>query len=231
MAELRSSLVEALREACAAERDVFAAIDPATRDAPTAEGGWSAKDSLAHLSAWRQRQALKLAALREGREEPALPSDELDITNAAFHAERADWAWERVLDDAEMTADALIGEVVAASDDVLTDPKSVGSIMGDGPEHDLDHLTAAAAGTGLEARVPALADATRSIVDRAGWPTRAAAYARYNLACYHAKGGRLDEARSLLRLALPVDEGLRAHAPGDDDLIAIRDEIAALAAG
>ena len=59
----------------------------------------------------------------------------------------------------------------------------------------------------------------------------AAAYARYNLACFHALGGRLDTARELLRQALPADEELRGFAPTDDDLVALRDEIPSLAEG
>ena len=69
------------------------------------------------------------------------------------------------------------------------------------------------------------------MLDRGDWPDRAAAYARYNLACFHALSGDLDAARALLRQALPGQEELRTFAPKDDDLIALRDEIPALAAG
>jgi hypothetical protein len=103
--------------------------------------------------------------------------------------------------------------------------------MGDGPEHDLGHLTAIAARVGLSERVLALAEVTQALIDRGGWPSRPAAFARYNLACFHALGGRLDLARVLLRQALPAEEELRALAPNDDDLIALRDEIPTLAAG
>jgi hypothetical protein len=229
--ELRAGLVEAVQAARTAERAVFAVLDPAARDAQPAGGGWSAKDTLAHLSAWRQRQADKLAAQREGGAEPQLPAVETDDVNAVFHAEREAWSWERVSADAEATTEALVAELWAAGDETLADPKVVGSIMGDGPEHDLDHLAQLAASVGLDAQVLGLASATRAIVDRGGWPSRPAAYARYNLACFHARAGRLDEARSLLRLALPADEALRTHAPGDEDLIALRDEIPKLAAG
>jgi hypothetical protein len=50
-----------------------------------------------------------------------------------------------------------------------------------------------------------------------------------NLGCYDAWGGRLDEAWSLLRQALPAEEDLRRHAPTDDDLIALRPELETLA--
>ena len=103
--------------------------------------------------------------------------------------------------------------------------------MGNGPEHDLGHLLDVTPTDELRARVLGLAASTQAIVDRGGWPSRAAAYARYNLACFHALGGRLDVARSLLRQALPAQEELRAYAPNDDDLIALRDEIPALSAG
>ncbi len=76
-----------------------------------------------------------------------------------------------------------------------------------------------------------LADATQASIERGDWPSRPAAFARYNLACFHALGGRLDRARALLREALPVEEELRTLAPTDDDLIALRDEIRVLIAG
>ncbi len=228
---VRAGLIEALRHTRAVERDVLAALDPARRDSPPADGGWSAKDTLAHLSAWRRHQAGRLAARREGRDEPPLPALEMDDVNAIFHAEHADWAWDRVAADAESTADALVAEVAAVSDETLADTRMVGLIMGDGPEHDLGHLGQLAATDALRARVVELADTTRAIIDRGGWPPRAAAYARYNLACFHALGGRLDAARSLLRQALHEQEELLAQAPTDDDLIALRDEIGTLALG
>ena len=103
--------------------------------------------------------------------------------------------------------------------------------MGNGSEHTLTHLTPIAAAAGLESRTLELADTITAIIDRGGWPARAAAYARYNLACFHALSGNLDVARALLRQALPEQEELRDYAPTDDDLIALRDEIPALAAG
>lgn len=228
---LRAGLVEGLQQARAVEREVFAAFDPAARDTAPADGGWSAKDTLAHLSAWRQRETDRLVALREGREEPPAPATELDDINAVYHDQRAGWDWERVAGDAESTADALLAEVAAAGDDTLADPKVVGSILGDGPEHDLGHLAQLARDEALRSRVIELADATAAIIARGGWPTRTAAVARYNLACFHALGGRLDAARALLRQALPDSEELRTLAPDDSDLVALRDELPALSAG
>ncbi len=229
--ELRTELIENLRACREAERTIFAALDPATRDAPSTDGDWSPKDHLAHLSAWRTRQATKMAALRAGLPEPALPAEGIDDTNAIFHDERAGWTWDQVDADADASLEALVGAVEAASDDDLTEQKILGSIMGDGPEHDLGHLSPLAAGVGLSGLVSDLADRTQAMLDHGVWPDRAAAYARYNLACFRALAGDLDEARALLRLALPGQAELLDLAPKDDDLIALRDEIPSLAVG
>jgi tetratricopeptide (TPR) repeat protein len=44
----------------------------------------------------------------------------------------------------------------------------------------------------------------------------------YQLACYHALAGRLDEARASLEIAFAGDERTRAWAADDDDLAALR---------
>lgn len=226
--DLRTDLVQNLRACRETERDVFEALDPHDRDTAPADGGWSAKDELAHLSAWRQRQADVMAARREGRAKPALPAVDIDETNALFHAERADWSWDQVDTDADATADALIAEIVSADDETLADLEIIASIMGDGPEHDLAHLARIAEIVGLGQRVVDLASLAEAMIDRGGWPSRSAAFGRYNLACFHALGGRLDIARSLLLQALPAEEELRSLAPKDDDLVALRDEIPSL---
>jgi hypothetical protein len=229
--QLRSGLIENLRACRDAERAIFAALDPAVRDAPGADGGWSPKDDLTHLSAWRTRQATKMAAVAAGQPEPALPAEGLDATNAIFHAERADWSWSQVDADADASVEAFIAQIAAASDAALTDQKVLGPIMGDGPEHDLAHLAALAATVGKSDLIRDLADRTQAMLDTGVWPDRAAAYARYNLACYWALAGDLDSARGLLRLALPGQDELLELAPKDDDLIALRDEIPALSVG
>ena len=230
-ADLRTGLIDGLRAARATEAAIFDAVDPADRERPGADGGWSAKDILAHLSAWRQRETDVLAARRKGEPEPQWPGDGIDEVNANIHALRADWPWASVTADAEATATALIAEVTAASDETLAEPNVAGSILGDGLEHDLGHLGTVAATDGRASDVLALADTSLAILDRGGWPDRPAAVARYNLACYHALAGNLDVARSLLRQVLPAHEDLRTLAATDDDLLAVRDEIPTLGAG
>ncbi|MFL5689776.1 MAG: DinB family protein [Chloroflexota bacterium] len=228
---LRASLIDDLRACRDAERAIFGALDPTTRDTPGPDGGWSPKDNLAHLSAWRHRQATKMAAIHDGLPAPTLPAEDIDATNAVFHAERASWSWDEVDRDADATLEAFVAQIAAVSDEVLLDEKVLAPIMGDGPEHDLAHLGAIAKTVGMSDRVRALADRTQAMLDDGVWPDRAAAVARYNLACHAALDGDLDRARGLLRLALPGHDDLIELAPKDSDLIALRDEIPALAVG
>jgi len=224
---LRAGLIAAIQAARAVERDVLAGLDPSVRDRPAADGGWSPKDVQAHLNAWKGRTVDRLRALRIGANEPI--EVETDEANAKFHAERVAWSWPEVVADADASTDELIAEIEAAPDETLALPRISGTIMGNGSEHTLTHLTPMAAAAGLDSRTLALADDVTAIIDRGGWPARAAAYARYNLACFHALSGNLDVARSLLRQALPEQEELREYAPKDDDLIALRDELPTLA--
>jgi len=226
---LRAGLIAGIRAARQAERDVFAALEPDVRDAPGADGGWSPKDVQAHLNAWKGRTVDRLRALRIGANEPI--EVETDEANAKFHAERVAWTWPEVVADADASADELVMEIEAAPDETLALPRISGTIMGNGSEHTLTHLTPIAAAAGLDSRTLELADEITAIIDRGGWPARAAAYARYNLACFHALSGNLDVARSLLRQALAEQEELREFAPKDDDLIALRDELPTLAGG
>jgi hypothetical protein len=226
---LRVGLIAAIRAARAAERDVLGALEPDVRHAAAPDGGWSPKDAQAHLNAWKGRTVDRLRALRIGANEPI--EVETDEANAKFHAERADWSWGEVVTDADATIEDLVAEIEAAADETLALPRISGTIMGNGSEHTLTHLTPIAAAAGLESRTLELADDITAIVDRGGWPPRAAAFARYNLACFHTLSGNLDVARSLLRQALPADEELRGYAPNDDDLIALRNEIPVLAEG
>lgn len=228
--DIRSALVDTLRAARATERNVFGAFEAADRDAPPADGEWSPKDIQAHLGAWRRHMTERLAAIREDRPE-AEDGGETDATNAVIHDERADWPWDRVLVDAEATADDLIAEVEAADDATLAVDRTVGSIMGNGAEHTIIHVGSVADRVGLGSAVADLSGQIEAIVDRGGWPPRSAAFARYNLACFHALAGRLDDARALLRLALPVEQDLRDFAAEDSDLVALRDELPELARG
>ncbi|HEY7333217.1 MAG TPA: hypothetical protein VH859_09705 [Candidatus Limnocylindria bacterium] len=229
---LTDDLVEMLTLMREAERDVFGALDPAVRDRPIQEGDWSPKDHQAHLSAWKGRQADRLAAARSGTQlEPW--EDEDDVVNARLQARTADWDWDAVVADADAAHERLIGEVRAADpDQIRSGDHLLDGTYGNGMFHAQQHfLWLQAADIGIDhARVTAFNEDAERIVRRAGLGDRDRGTALYNLACFQALAGRLDRARPLLREAFGLRGDLVEFAPEDPDLEALREEIGALAA-
>ena len=229
---LTDDLVEMLTLMRDAERDVFGALDPAVRDRPIREGDWSPKDHQAHLSAWKGRQADRLAAARSGTQlEPW--EDEDDVVNARLQARTADWGWDAVSADAEAAHERLIAEVRATDPDLVrTGDHLLDGTYGNGAFHAQQHfIWLQAADIGIDdARVMAFNDDAERVVRRAALSDRDRGTALYNMACFHALGGRLDRARPLLREAFGLRPDLVEFAPGDPDLAPLRDEIDALAA-
>lgn len=229
---LIDDLVEMLTLMREAERDVFGALDPAVRDRPIRDGDWSPKDHQAHLSAWKGRQADRLAAARS--DAPLEPwEDEDDVVNARLQARTASWTWEAVRDEADAAHERLVGEVRAADpDQVRSGDHLLDGTYGNGIFHAQQHLVwLQAADIGLDdARVTAFNDDAERVVRRAALSDRDRGTALYNMACFHALAGRLHRARPLLREAFGLRDDLVEFAPGDPDLAALRDEIEALAA-
>ena len=229
---LTDDLVDMLTSRPPPPRDVFGHLDPAVRDRPIREGDWSPKDHQAHLSAWKGRQADRLAAARNGTQlEPW--EDEDDVVNARLQARTADWSWDAVVADADAAHERLIGEVRTADpDQIRTGDHLLDGTYGNGMFHAQQHfIWLQAADIGIDdARVMAFNDDAERVVRRAALSDRDRGTAVYNLACFHALAGRLDRARPLLREAFGLREDLVEFAPGDPDLAALRDELDTLAA-
>lgn len=226
------TLVALLRATREAEREIFGTLDPEVRDRPLRPGDWSPKDHQAHLTAWKARQANRFAAAHGGEEPGQTPDGETDAINAELQAARADWTWEAIHDESEEVSERLIGEISATSPERLAQfGQLIGGAFGNGPFHAMSHFGwLEEAKIGVDpARVSAFIEELRVGVDQGGLPETDAGTALYNIACYHALGGRLDEARLLLREAFQMRPDLAGFSLGDTDLTALRGELGALA--
>jgi hypothetical protein len=230
---LGEALAATIETARAAERDLFGALDGRVLERPIREGDWNPKDFQAHLTAWKDRHAERLARIRQGREPlPRSEAQEEDAINAELRAERVDWAWDALVAEADAVAERLAGELRLADPDVLRGPdRLVDLTFGNGLMHTLSHLRwLLEAGVPLdEARVARYeADALR-VATAPAIPDRSTAAETYNLACHHALRGSLDVARQLLRDAFHRDPELLEFGRTDSDLAALRGELDDLA--
>ena len=228
---LVAALVEQLRSMRVAERDVFGGLDPTVRDEPMRPGDWSPKDHQAHLTAWKRIQTDRMRAARSG-ETFVADARETDELNAALQAERADWDWAAIVEEADATSDGLESEIHAAGPQVLKETEGlVGRIYGNSAAHALTHFAwLVQAGVGVdEKRVADFLDEHERHLRTAQLPDSDRGVALYNLACAHAVAGRLDRARPLLRNAFAVRPDLAEFAKEDPDLVELREELASLA--
>lgn len=226
------SLVAYLRGMRDAERDLFGALDADVRDRPLRDGDWSPKDHQAHLTAWKARQANRYAAARRGEDQTTAVEGETDVINARLRAERADWTWEAIEKEADEVSDRLSREVAETTPEMLQrHDQLIGGTFGNGPFHGMQHfgwLEEADIGIDSE-RLAAFVRELSTVTEAGGLSEFDQGTAFYNIACYHALAGRLDEARPLLRRAFSLRPDLAEFAKQDTDLTALRDELPDLA--
>ena len=228
---LVDSLIEQLRAMRDAEHRLFGALDPAVRDRPIRPGDWSPKDHQAHLTAWKGRQVGRIRAVRQGAPFP-VDDRETDAINAELQALRADTPWDAIVSEADAVSEELVDEIRAAGDRVILDSgRLIGGIFGNGPFHAATHFAwLVADGVGMEdSAVEGFLDEEARLLAATDLPDSDRGVGLYNLACAQAVGGRLERARPFLRDAFRLRPDLAEFANGDPDLVALRDELGALA--
>jgi hypothetical protein len=228
---LVAALVEQLEAMRAAERDVFGSLDPEIRDQPIRPNDWSPKDHQAHLTAWKGIQAGRIRASTRG-EDPPFVGTETDEINAGLQATRADWSWPDIAAEAEEVSRQLEDEIRAAGSARLIESGGlIGGIFGNGASHGMTHFGwLLDANIGVDqARVSAFVDDQERLLSAEAVPDFDRGVGLYNLACAHALAGRLDRARTLLRIAFPLRPDLAEFAKQDPDLVELRDKLPTLA--
>jgi hypothetical protein len=220
--------VEAAREK---ERTLAELCD----DTPAeADGRWTAKDHVAHLSAWREHAARVLDAAVHGEE---LAEDfDIDTENARTYATNRDRSAHDVLAAAGASYDQLLAAIDATTEAVLQrDRKGRAGpvwrvVPGNGHTHVGEHVIQLQLEDGDDKAAEETAVWVHGL-DLLFTDAQSQAVADYNLACFYARAGRAEEAIPLLRRSLEKgNASLAEWAREDADLNNIRDrpEVSAL---
>jgi tetratricopeptide (TPR) repeat protein len=203
---------------------------PHVDDAPPSQPGrWTAKDNLAHLSAWRLTATAELEAVRTGRPAPASVSEDIDGSNAKVYELTRHQSAALVLDEARQSWAALMAAVEACSEEDLLKPRIRRSeqaawqvIPGNTFFHIAEHLAYWHDERGEPAQSEAAAIWAHDLAGKNFPDDRQRGTADYNLGCFYAVRGRADDAIPYLRSGLELNPGLREWAKTDTDLDPIR---------
>jgi len=218
--DIRADLLLTLREAAVREAPLYDQLN----DPSPAAAGWTVRDHVAHLAAWRREAIELLAAVRTG--DPGRGFPDIDSHNAELFERHREWPADRVRAEAEASYAAFLQAVVECPDETLAGPRPGSDgrvwwwVLGNGHEHVAEHLTMLALARGDREA----ADAVQLWAAAAGGGIPGnAPRAGYNLGCYYARTGRPDEAATHLRPALQADAALREWAQVDPDLEGLRE--------
>jgi hypothetical protein len=220
----------------AAEREAAELYPRCDDSPPVAEGRWTVKDTLAHLTAWRDYAAAVLNAASTGGDAPNLLG-EIDEQNARIYRENRARRADDVRHSARQSWATLRQALSACSEAVLDQPrpkrpelKTWQVVPGNGHEHLAEHLAYLAEERGDQPAAEAAARWSRELTLEAFDDPARLAIADYNFACYFARHAKADEALGLLQSAFGRNPGLKRWAKEDHDLDPIRNrpEITAL---
>ena len=228
---LKQNLLEVVRDARAREQEI---VDAATEMPADRGGRWHAKDQLAHLAWWRDRDGRLIDAVRSGAPPPpavgSREGQEEGRQNAVIYETYRDRPLSEIRDSATSAWDRFTAALEACSEEDLMRPHpyAEGEVLwqtGLGiAYHTGEHLTYWYQESGETDRVEATQKWLRDIYVKVATDARSRANANYNLACFYARSGRVAEALPLLQDSFEGNEKLREWAKKDSDLDPIRDD-------
>lgn len=205
-------------------------LQPYVNDTPPDQPGqWTAKDQLAHVTAWRRVAAAELEAVRTGVPDPLVAEGD-DVENARIYEETHRLPAATVIEAAERAWDQLSSALEACSEDVLSKPRIrdrgaeawLWQVVPDNVHHLAEHLVYWQTEAGRDADAEDAARWAYEIASSTLPGDRGRGTAEYNFGCFYAVRARLDEAMPHLLRGLELRPDLRDWAKQDSDLGLIR---------
>jgi len=217
----------------AAQNDAQACMDSlpaAEREAIGTAERWVAKDVIAHISAWQERQGQRLeAALRDVPPPDFSGEQRLNDETFALYQHRS---WDEVAVQAKWASGRLIALVLQVPVADLRNPQRFPwtsgrpleqALVGNGYSHPQAHLADYYLAHGDLDRATTIHERmAQTLIALDDAPAYHGA-ALYNLACFYAVTGRPAQALAQLAPALTLAPDLRDWAKQDADLDSLRD--------
>jgi hypothetical protein len=226
-ANLRRSVAGLIGLAATAEQRLAAAADPAEAGDPQC---WAALPVIAHSTAFRRQQVVRLRAIRAGKTPPDFA--DVDHESAALYAGLSAQPADAVAADSWKSAGDLLAELRSACDEDLLDPSRNPWLRGRqlwlqivvrGFWHPAGHLGGYYAAHEHHDEAVTLAAHALATAEDLSAPDQARGMAGYNLACAQAGAGLLDAAAATLTAAVALNPDLQANAARDADLALLRE--------
>ena len=196
---------------------------------PSQPGRWTAKDNLAHLSAWRLTATAELDVVRTGSRAASSVSEDIQETNAKVYEATRHQPAAQVLDDARSSWATLTAAVEASSEEDFLKPRirrpeqpAWQVIPGNTYFHIAEHLAYWHSERGEDTAAEEAAIWAHDLASNTMPDERQRGTADYNLGCFYAVRGRVNEAIPYLRSGIELNPGLREWARTDTDLDPIR---------
>jgi len=229
--ERKKLLLDLLRQAHEMETSFVDALSDGQRARSGTLEDWSAKDTIAHVAAWKARMADNLLAVSEGKSPTR--TEDLERQNAIFFETYRDEPWEEVLGVADGAFQRILAQVEALGEQELVSRETFPwqeerplwrLVVGNGYIHPIAHLAEFHRNQGNREQaaqmIGEMASSMAGLDDGPAWQGAV----KYNLACHYSLLGAAAEAIRELQEALALNPGLTDWSKQDPDLDAIRGE-------
>ncbi len=213
---------------------------PQVDDSEPAEAGvWTAKDNVAHPTAWPDDGATELESVPTGAGLPAISPDD-DVENARIYSRTHALPAGEIVDAAGRSWDRLAAALQACTEEQLHGPRprypeqeAYEILAGSSFNHLTGHLSSWFQEAGDQDEALNAVMWARDLAASAPVGDRTRGAAEYNVGCHFARLGRAEEALPYLARGIELRPDLRELALTDTDLDPIRDrpEVATLLEG
>ncbi len=230
--KLKSKLIELIEQASEEEQALFARLSEDERSVRGEPDRWSAKDTIAHLAAWKTRLAENLGAATRGK--TPVRDEDYEAVNAKVFEENRDRSWSEILVEAAKASRQLVEHVEKTSEAELRGTETLPwqgerplwrVIVGTGTIHPLAmHLGPLLVERGEKEYATQLQEAAAKLLSELDESQSWQGTVRYNLACHYALAGETETAIEKLREALELNPELTEWSKEDADLASIREE-------